>query len=70
MHTHTHSARLWPVLGAQDKEGGDVGMDKDTIQPVLRSSGINSGGESRCRCLCWAACGSDGCMDRQMDEGV
>lgn len=29
-----HSARQWPVLGAQDKEGGDVGRDKDTNQPA------------------------------------
>lgn len=56
------------VLGAQDKEGGDVGRDKDTNQPVLRSSGINS--VSGSRCLCRAACGSDGCVDGQMDEGV
>lgn len=60
--------RRQAVLGAQDKEGGDVGRDKDTNQPVRRSSGINS--VSGSRCLCWAACGSDGCVDGQMDEGV
>lgn len=28
------SARQWPVLGAQDKEGGDGGRDKDTHRPA------------------------------------
>lgn len=67
--THMHSARQWPVLGAQDKDGGDWGRDKDTHththQSVLGTSGINNNIGSRC--LCWAACGSDGWMDGQMD---
>lgn len=29
------------MLGARDEEGGDVGRDKGTNQPALRSSGIN-----------------------------
>lgn len=65
---YTHSARQWPALGAEDKEGGDGGRDKDAHQPVLGTLGINGGSGSRC--LCWAARGSDGGMDGQMDGGV
>lgn len=70
------------MLGAQDKEGGDVGRDKGHTcvcihQPLLGTLGINSG--SGTRCLCRAACGVrrvDGlsygwrCVsDRQIEKG-